>query len=248
MPERNALSEYSNQCMGEGFANRVIYRMRRGLRREAAHFKMSCMASRVKTAVPFFPLMLNISAKKCVVVGAGTVAAGKIRGLLMYGAKIVVVSPQAAGEVQALARAGKIKLLRREFAPLDVKGALLVIAATNSPTVNASVFRVCRAQRILCNSVDDPEHCDFFYPAVVRRGALQIAISTNGNLPALAARLREELEDQFGAEWAEWLEQVGTTRRRLLASKMPAEERCTRLLRLASADEFHQFAEKRKAK
>lgn len=197
---------------------------------------------------PFFPLMLDIKGKKCVVVGAGTVAAGKISGLLLYGARIVVVSPQAVPEVQALARAKKIKLHSRTFSPADVKGALLVIAATNSSIVNASVFRACRAQQILCNSVDDPEHCDFFYPAVVRRGALQIAISTNGKLPALAARIRRDLEDQFGDEWGAWLEHVGRMRREMLKNGMAAEKRREILLQLAEPGAFEQFRRKRKTR
>lgn len=209
---------------------------------------MICMARVHSADTPFFPLMLNIKGKKCVVVGAGTVAAGKISGLLLYGARIVVVSPQTVPEVQALAHAKKIKLHSRTFSPADVKGALLVIAATNSSIVNASVFRACRAQQILCNSVDDPEHCDFFYPAVVRRGALQIAISTNGKLPALAARIRRDLEDQFGDEWGAWLEHVGRMRREMLKNGMAAEKRREILLQLAEPGAFEQFRRKRTAR
>lgn len=173
------------------------------------------MASRAKSEVPFFPLMLDLNSRKCLIVGAGKVAAGKINGLLHHGAKIVVVSPRAVPEIQAKARAGKLTWHRRKFFARDVRGPFLVIAATNSSAVNGSVFRACRARRVLCNAVDDPEHCDFFYPAVVRRGSLQIAISTNGNLPALAAQLRRELDAQFGPEWGEWVKHVGKLRREI---------------------------------
>jgi precorrin-2 dehydrogenase len=197
--------------------------------------------SRAKADIPFFPLLLNLNGRKCLVVGAGTVAAGKIDGLLSHGAKITVVSPRAIPAIQAQARAGVLTLLRREFSPEDVRGAFLVIAATNSSEVNGSVFRACRAQHVLCNAVDDPQHCDFFYPAVVRRGALQIAISTNGNLPALASRLRKELDQQFGREWAPWVEHVGKLRREILARKTSAQKRRELLLQLATPEAFQAF-------
>lgn len=176
-------------------------------------------------------------------VGAGNVAAGKIDGLLNHGAKILVVSPRAVRGIQAKALAGKITWRQRAFSSQDVKGAFLVIAATNSSEVNGTVFRDCRAQGVLCNSVDDPEHCDFFYPAVVRRGPLQIAISTNGNLPALAARLRKELDEQFGEEWSAWVKQLGKLRREIRDKEPSPEKRRQRLLRLASPEAFNAFIE-----
>jgi siroheme synthase-like protein len=101
---------------------------------------------------------------------------------------------------------------------------------------------------VLCNAVDDPEHCDFFYPAVVRRGLLQIAISTNGRAPALAARLRKELEEQFGHDWSSWVEHVGKLRREILEQELPAETRRQRLLQLASSEAFRSFLRKRAKK
>ena len=100
-----------------------------------------------------------------------------------------------------------------------------MIAATNSRDLNAAIFREAGQRNILCNVVDDPEYCDFYYPAVVRRGDLQLAISTNGQSPALAQRIRRELEIQFGPEYGEWLEQLGTIRQQLFASKIDPEER-----------------------
>ena len=101
----------------------------------------------------------------------------------------------------------------------------MVIAATNSRELNAAIFHEARQRNILCNVVDDPEYCDFYYPAVVRRGDLQLAISTNGQSPALAQRIRRELEIQFGPEYGEWLEQLGKIRQQLFASKIDPEER-----------------------
>jgi precorrin-2 dehydrogenase/sirohydrochlorin ferrochelatase len=129
-----------------------------------------------------------------------------------------------------------------------VNGAFIVIAATNSPDVNAAVFRACRAKGIFCNSVDDPPHCDFYYPAIVRRGPLQIAISTNGHSPALASRLRKQLAKQFGSEWGAWVEHLGKSRLDILRQKLPPAKRRSRLMRLAADQAFREFTAKRKAR
>ncbi|MGO9864874.1 MAG: bifunctional precorrin-2 dehydrogenase/sirohydrochlorin ferrochelatase, partial [Terriglobales bacterium] len=141
-----------------------------------------------------FPIMLRLEGRASVVVGAGRVAAAKAAGLLRHGAEVVVVAPNAVRWIREKARAGKLVWRRRAFSARDLRRAFLVVAATDSVASNHAVFRACQARGVLCNVVDDPEHCDFFYPAVVRRGPLQIAISTSGNSPALAARLRKELE------------------------------------------------------
>ncbi len=188
-----------------------------------------------------FPAMLKLEGKKCVVVGAGRVAAAKTAGLLTHGAHLVVVSPLAVSRIQSFARAGRLLWKRRNFSPRDVAGAVLVVAATDSPQVNESVFRACGKHGILCNVVDDPEHCDFFYPAVVRRGSLQITISTDGRSPSLAARLRRELERQFGPEWSHWIEHVGRERRQLLSKPMNAKKRRERLKQVASPQAFRAF-------
>ena len=186
-------------------------------------------------------MLANLQGRKCVVVGAGRTAATKTAGLLAHGAQVTVVSPKAVRRIQADARRGKLTWHQRPFVPRDLQGAFLAVSATNSPTMNEAVFRACSARGILCNVVDDPEHCDFFYPAVVRRGPLQIAISTNGYSPALAARLRRELERQFGREWGAWVEQVGLRRQELLRQAMPARARRRRLLELVSPRAFRMF-------
>jgi precorrin-2 dehydrogenase/sirohydrochlorin ferrochelatase len=122
-----------------------------------------------------------------------------------------------------------------------VQGKFLAVAATNSSKVNEAVFRACAARGVLCNSVDDPEHCDFVYPAVARRGPLQIAISTGGRSPALAARLRRELERQFGPEWGAWVDDLGRRRDELLKGKMPEKSRRRRLQQMATPKAFHDF-------
>jgi precorrin-2 dehydrogenase/sirohydrochlorin ferrochelatase len=196
------------------------------------------------TDVTFFPMMVKLEGRKCVVVGAGVIAEEKIAGLLPHLPRVTVVSPQATNKIQKQAQAGILTWKQRRFAAKDIAGVFLAIAATDSPAVNAAVFRACTARGVLCNSVDDPPNCDFFYPAVVRRGALQIAISTNGRSPALASRLRRELEQQFGPEWADWVEYIGTTRNQILSEPMPPAEKRERLLDMASPDAFREFLHK----
>lgn len=198
--------------------------------------------------LPFFPILLNVQGRKCLVVGAGNIAAGKIAGLLRHGARIVVVAPRAVSAIKKQARKGALTLHSRQFSRNDVKGAFLVIAATNSSEVNGEIFRACRKHHVLCNAVDDPEHCDFFYPAVVRRGQLQIAISTNGRSPGLAARLRRDLGAQFGREWSSWIERVGEMRREILGQKLSPQTRRQRLIELASPEAFRSFVRERSHK
>jgi len=179
-------------------------------------------------------MFLKLEGRRCLVVGAGTVAAGKISNLLLSGAEVRVVAPSANGAVREWVRTGAIGWENREFSPADLDRAFLVIVATSSKEVNQAVFREAQSRRVLCNVVDDPEHCDFYYPAVVRRGQLQIAISTAGESPALAQKLRRELEIQFGPEYETWVEQLGRVRRELFAQDIDAEERRRKLHKLAS--------------
>jgi len=179
-------------------------------------------------------MFLKLEGRPCLVVGAGTVAEGKIGSLLLAGATVRVVAPQANAAVLEWARTGVIRWEAREFSPLDLDIVFLVIAATSSNEVNESVFREAQRRDVLCNVVDHPQHCDFYYPAVVRRGQLQIAISTAGESPALAQRLRRELEIQFGPEYESWVEQLGKARSELFARDINPEERRRRLHELAS--------------
>jgi uroporphyrin-III C-methyltransferase/precorrin-2 dehydrogenase/sirohydrochlorin ferrochelatase len=171
-----------------------------------------------------FPMFVKLSGRRVLVVGAGPVGESKIGGLLHAGASVTIVAPAATDAIREWASQGKIEWRAREFTPADLDGAALVIAAVPAQVAKA-VFDEARARGILCNSVDDPDNCDFYYPAVVNRGDLQIAISTAGHSPALAQRLRKELEQQFGPEYAEWIQQLGDARRELFATEMDAEER-----------------------
>lgn len=192
-----------------------------------------------------FPIFLKLEGRSCLVVGAGRIGEPKIQSLVAAGAKVRVVAPLATAQVADWAEAGALRWEQREFRSTDLEGVFLVIAATASPEVNAAVFQEAQARHILCNAVDDPEHCDFYYPAVVQRGDLQVAISTAGHSPALAQRLRRELEEQFGPEYEAWVEQLGTIRQQLFASNMDPEERRRLLHELASQEAFQRSLENR---
>lgn len=165
--------------------------------------------------------------------GAG-VAEGKIRSLLDAGASVQVVAPRAVWQIEKWAFDGAVGWSARGFDPADLDLVSLVIAATSSREVNTRVFKEAQLRKVLCNSVDDPDNCDFYYPAVVKRGDLQIAISTNGRSPALAQRLRQELEEQFGPEYEGWVRELGIARDQLAAETLDAGARRELLHSLAS--------------
>lgn len=191
--------------------------------------------------VSLFPMFVKLAGRACLVVGAGAVGEAKIQSLLPTGASIRVVAPSATPAVAKWAVAGQIAWDARDFVPTDLDGALLVIVATSSREVNDLVFREAQKRGVLCNAVDDPERCDFYYPAVIRRGSLQIAISTEGRSPALAQRLRREIETQFGVEYADWVERIGRERKQLLASELDREDRRRLLHYQAGREAFERF-------
>jgi precorrin-2 dehydrogenase / sirohydrochlorin ferrochelatase len=185
-----------------------------------------------------FPMFLKLAGKQCLVVGAGKVGEPKIGGLIYTGARIHVVAIEASGQVHDWADAGKIDLELRPFSESDLDGKFLAVVATASNRLNQLIYRQAHQRGVLCNVVDVPEYCDFFYPAVVRRGDLQIAISTAGQSPSLAQKIRKQLERQFGEGYAAWVEQLGETRRLILASDLDQEAKWELLHSLASREAF----------
>lgn len=179
------------------------------------------------------PIFLKLDGRRGLVVGAGTVAFEKIGGLLKTGLRLRVVAPTAWPEIRQLALGGRIEWIQRSFEIADLDGNFLVIAATNSPEVNAVVYRGAVERGILSNSVDDPPHCDFYFGSVVSRGKLQIAISTAGESPAFAQRLRREINAQLPVDLGPWLDDLGRLRRQILATHPPGEARKLLLHRLA---------------
>ncbi len=180
------------------------------------------------------PIFLKLEERQCLLVGAGTVALEKIGSLLKTGARLRVVAPKARAEIQELAAEGKLEWLRRAFEPADLDGNFIVIAATDVPEVNAAVYREAAARGIPCNSVDDIPNCDFFFGSVISRGDLQIAISTAGESPAVAQRLRREIDEQLPQDLGPWLAKLGELRREVLATHPRGEERRLLLHELAS--------------
>jgi len=181
------------------------------------------------------PVFLKLEGRRVLVVGAGPVALEKIETLLERGARIRVVAPEAVLEIREAARAGRLEWIEKRFEPTELDGCFLAIAATDAPQVNAAVFRAASERGVLCNSVDDIPNCDFFFGSIARRGELQIAISTNGESPALAQRLRREIEAQLPEDLGPWLGRVGELRRQVLQMHPRGEPR--RLL-------LHQLAER----
>jgi precorrin-2 dehydrogenase / sirohydrochlorin ferrochelatase len=189
-----------------------------------------------------FPMFLKLEGRQVLVIGAGKVGEPKIAGLVGSGARVRVVALEATPNVQEWAREGKIDLELRAFSPADLGAAFLVVVATNSRALNERIHREAQRRGILCNVVDVPDLCDFFYPAVVRRGDLQIAVSTNGQSPSLAQKIRQQLEKQFGPAYAEWVAELGETRRLILASELDKERKLDLLHSLASREAFEAAA------
>jgi precorrin-2 dehydrogenase/sirohydrochlorin ferrochelatase len=185
-----------------------------------------------------FPMFMKLTGRQCLVIGAGKVGEPKIGGLLDTGARIRVVAITATDAVRDWARAGKIELELRPFSNNDLDGAFLAVVATASRTLNERVYREAQHRGVLCNVVDVPDLCDFFYPAVVRRGDLQIAISTAGQSPSLAQKLRQQLEKQFGPGYASWVAELGETRKLILASDLEKNQKLELLHSLASREAF----------
>jgi precorrin-2 dehydrogenase/sirohydrochlorin ferrochelatase len=183
-------------------------------------------------------MFVKLDGRQVLVVGAGRVGEPKIRGLLQTGARIRVIANHASTAVQEWSRHGEIALEERGFVLSDLDNTFLVVVATSSRDLNELIFQEAQARCVLCNVVDVPEQCDFYYPAVVQRGDLQIAISTSGQSPSLAQKLRQQLERQFGPGYAGWVAELGKTRRKVLASSLDPEHKRFLLHSLASAEAF----------
>src|ERR1700730_6269241 len=183
-----------------------------------------------------FPMFLKLEGKRCLVVGAGKVGEPKVGGLIDTGARVHVVALEAGEAVRNWARTGKITFELRAFVPEDLDGTFLAVVATASRVLNETIYREAQRRGILCNVVDVPEYCDFYYPAVVRRGDLQIAVSTTGQSPALAQKLRQQLERQFGHGYTRWVAELGETRKLVRPSNLNPQRKRDLLMTLASRE------------
>lgn len=183
-----------------------------------------------------FPIFLKLTGRPCIVVGAGKLGESKIESLQVANARVTVIAPRASERITAMADAGEITWHQREYATGDLAGQFLVVAATDVPAVNRAVFGEAEANGILVNAVDDPPFCDFYFPSVVRRGDLQLAISTAGASPALAQRLRKELNAVLPLDLGDWLTDLGNLRREVLQLEPLNDARKELLHQLASRD------------
>ena len=173
----------------------------------------------------YFPAFLDLRARRCLVVGGGPIAERKVHGLLECGARVIVVSPVLVAGLAQLAAIGRIEHRPRVFRKIDARRCVLVIAATGVGSVDDAVAVAARRHGALVNAVDRPAHCDFIYGAVLRRGELQIAVSTGGRAPALAREIRRRQEPVVGDDYAALVEAVGRKRREARAAARTSEAR-----------------------
>jgi len=184
-----------------------------------------------------YPMFVSLEGRHCLVVGAGQVGLRKIASLLDCGAAgLTVIEPADPSQaLRELAARPGVTLLRRDFEPGDLDGVFLAIAATSDPDQNLRIGALCRQRGIFCNIVDSPELGSFLVPSSVQRGDLTIAISTGGRSPALAKRIRKDLQERFGEEYAGFLKLMGRLRPMLLALGRPSEENAAIFRRLAGS-------------
>jgi siroheme synthase-like protein len=199
--------------------------------------------------VIYYPIMLNIKGKRCVVVGGGKVALRKIKVFLECGGKVTVISPALHQDLILLAQDKGIRLIKRDYETRDLDGAFVVIAATDLEEINRNVAHEAKKRGILVNVVDDPGESDFIVPSFLRRGDLTIAISTGGTSPALAKKIRTKLEQDFGKEYGLLLPLIGEVRSTVKEKEiMVREEAWQEALDLDSLIRLMQKGQRNKVK
>lgn len=167
--------------------------------------------------MPYYPIFLDLDNQKVLVVGGGEVAERKIKNLLIYGCQISIISPHLTPHLKELVARRRIHHLPHESLGAVMDDAFMVIAATDNPKVNSQIASQAKERGLLVNVVDQPGDCNFIMPSIVKRGDLQIAISTAGKSPALAKKLRTEMERMFGPEYDTFLDLLGMIRKKLLS-------------------------------
>lgn len=190
----------------------------------------------------FYPMMVDLTRKRCLVVGGGTVAERKVALLVECGAGVEVVSPRVTARLLALASSGRMRLRRRSVRPSDLPGAFLVVVATDDPQVNREVAERVKRAGGLVNVADDPTACSFLVPSVLRRGDLTVAISTGGGSPALAKKLRQRLEQTIGPEYEAFVAALRLLRERVRHAIIDPEDRQAIYRRAVQSDLFEAAA------
>ena len=195
-----------------------------------------------------YPIFLELSGRRAVVIGAGAVALRKAQSLLAAGARLVVVAEHIDDMFPALCKDTNAKLIKSKYSKDYLVGAVLVIAATANQQLNRRIYKDCQELEILCNVVDEPELCDFFVPAVVKRGELQIAIGTEGHSPAYAGHLRKKLEQTFTDKHGEFLAELKILRKRIIKEVPDPTCRKALLGQLVDDKSFEYFIQNGPAK
>ncbi|HEY6971823.1 MAG TPA: bifunctional precorrin-2 dehydrogenase/sirohydrochlorin ferrochelatase [Candidatus Angelobacter sp.] len=181
-----------------------------------------------------YPIFLKLEGRKVLIAGGGNVAEEKIYAVLRSATDVTVVSPRVTDRICGWAASGLLRHIAEEYCPGMAKEFFLVIACTDSADVNRAIYAEAQQAGVLCNAVDDPGYCDFYAPAVVHRGDFQIAISTGGQSPALAQRVRKRLETEFGPEYESWTSWLGRMREGIIRG-LPRGQRRKELLHLLAA-------------
>ncbi len=194
-----------------------------------------------------YPLFLEMADKAALVVGGGAVAERKVRSLLQYGASIRIVSRDLTDGLKDLLETGRISFAGETFVENHLEGLTLVFAATDDRQLNHEISIKARERGVLVNAVDQPEDCTFIVPSIVRRGDLTIAVSTSGKSPALAKRVRKQLESQFGKEYAIFLDFLGRLRGRVISLGLSSEENSRIFNGVVNSDVLKLLAENRLA-
>nr|WP_043932462.1 NAD(P)-binding protein [Bacillus sp. EB01] len=190
-----------------------------------------------------YPIFLELKGRNTVVVGGGKVSARKTAGLVEAGAIVTVVSPELTSELVTMAENGKIQWRKKSFSPEDVEGALLIIAATNDRETNLEVKEAAGPHQLV-TIADNPAASDFHVPSVVRRGKLNLAVSTSGASPTLAKKIRKELEEKYDDQYINYLEFLDECRTKILA-KVIDSERKRQLLKIIAEEEYLLDKERR---
>jgi len=173
----------------------------------------------------YYPIMLNITNKKCLVIGGGNVAYRKILSLLEFGGTVTAIAPKFIKDIWELSKNNRIELIDRKYQKKDVQNYNLVIVATNDKMLNKEISKECIENNIPVNVVDDKELSTFITPSVIRRGDLTISISTNGKSPLLSKRIREMLENVIVEEFGGLISELSSTRDKLKSSSMSLDEK-----------------------
>jgi precorrin-2 dehydrogenase/sirohydrochlorin ferrochelatase len=194
-----------------------------------------------------YPIFLELSGRRVVVIGGGAVAVRKAKSLLAAGARLVVVAERIDNMLTALCRDKNAELIKSRYSKDYLVEAVLAIAATNNHQLNRRIYKDCQELEVLCNVVDEPELCDFFVPAVVKRGDLQIAVSTEGHYPAYAGHIRKKLEKIFTEKHGQFLTELERLRERILKDVAEPAERKVILGELADDKSFEYFVENGRA-